>query len=539
MDVHLRPDMESRPSLDGERFDVLVIGGGINGVAIARQSARAGRRTLVVEQHDFAAGTTSRSTRIIHGGLRYLEHGDIAQVRESLSERQRLLQDYPHLVRPLEFLLALDQNSPRSALAIRAGLWLYRQMGGRLQNGKNGHQRAKLERLLDAGQQFSVFSFQDAQCEFPERLVAQWLVEAVEAGCVARNHMQVLAVKAQDGRSEGALLRNRLHGVEEYVHADFIINAAGPWVDSVCQSSGVRTSKPMVGGVRGSHLVLPKFAGAPEAAIYTEAIDGRPIFVVPWNGQVLLGTTEVRDASDPARAQPSEEETGYLMESLQRLFPSCGIGKSDVRCAFAGVRPLPYSPPSEPCSISRRHFFHDHAADGADGMISVIGGKLTTAGQLAEDCMEQLGISAERASVATVVPEAEIQVLINRCTAAVAEAGSVSIETARGIVEWFGKRSMSIARRAGKNPQMRQPLCAHTSHIVAEAVEAFENECAVTLADALMRRVPVALGACWTKQCSQNAAKTVAAAIGWNGSRAETEFEIFELERTAFLRPIS
>src|SRR6202142_4116186 len=161
-----------RRPLEAERFHVILIGGGINGVAIARECARAGRRTLLVEQHDFAAGTTSRSTRIIHGGLRYLEYGDIGQVRESLRERQWLLQRNPHLVNPLQFLLALDGKSRRSALAVRTGLWLYRKMGnaGLRADGSRAEQD-RLERLLDRGKRFSVFSFDHAQCEFPERLV--------------------------------------------------------------------------------------------------------------------------------------------------------------------------------------------------------------------------------------------------------------------------------------------------------------------------------------------------------------------------------
>lgn len=531
--------MHSRPSLDGERFDVLVIGGGINGVAIARECARAGRRTLLVEQHDFAAGTTSRSTRMIHGGLRYLERFDIGQVRESLRERQRLLNDYPHLVRPLEFLLALDEDSRRSALAVRAGLWLYRQMGGRLQNNANGKQQAQLEQLLDAGHRFSVFSFEDAQCEFPERLVAEWLVEAVEAGCVVRNHTQVLAVSLRDGRAQGALLRDHLSGDEEHVGAPVIINATGPWADHICHSSGIQTAKPMVGGVRGSHLVLPKFAGAPQAAAYTEAVDGRPIFVIPWNAQILVGTTEVRDENDPARARPSASEIDYLIGSLQRLFPALHVSRSDVRCAFAGVRPLPYSPPTKPCSISRRHSFHDHTAEGAAGMISVIGGKLTTAGRLAQDCMAELGISSKKAAITTVVPELEVDALLSRCAASVAEAGSISQETARGIVEWFGKRSLAIARRARSSAEMRAALCPHTTHIVAEVVDAFENECAATLADALLRRVPVALGACWSGFCSRNAAEAVATALGWDERRTRTEAETLDTEREAFLQRVT
>src|ERR1700676_978727 len=157
MCAHLNSEMKLRPPLESKRFHVLVIGGGINGVAIARECARAGRRTLLVEQHDFGAGTTSRSTRIIHGGLRYLEHGDIGLVRESLRERKSLLRRYPHLIHPLEFLLALDDTINRSALKIRAGLWLYRLIGGRGRkaNGDNESQE-RLERLLDAGRRWSV-----------------------------------------------------------------------------------------------------------------------------------------------------------------------------------------------------------------------------------------------------------------------------------------------------------------------------------------------------------------------------------------------
>ena len=237
-----------RRPLEGERFHVIVIGGGINGVAIARECARAGRRTLLVEQHDFAAGTTSRATRIIHGGLRYLEHAEIGLVRESLLERRRLLRERPHLVHPIHFLLALDQNSGRSALAIRTGLWLYRRLGGgRLQPGSSRADQQKLERLLDSGRRWSVFSYEDAQCEFPERLVAEWLVEATEAGAVARNHTQVLAVDVRHRRVVGVLLRDQLSGKEERVEATWIINATGPWADRICQRSRIQTPHPMVG----------------------------------------------------------------------------------------------------------------------------------------------------------------------------------------------------------------------------------------------------------------------------------------------------
>jgi glycerol-3-phosphate dehydrogenase len=530
------PSANSRPPLANQRFHVIVIGGGINGVAIARECARAGRRTLLVEQHDFAAGTTSRSTRIIHGGLRYLEHGDIGQVRESLRERQWLLQRYPNLVHPLQFLLALDGKSRRSALAVRAGLWLYRKLGNDQRGADEGRtEQSRLDRLLDAGRRFSVFSFNDAQCEFPERLVAEWLVEGIEAGAVARNHTQVLSVEIHNGRVTAASLRDQLSGKEERVEATWIINATGPWADAICRTSNIRTDNPMVGGVRGSHIVLSKFAGAPQAAVYTEAVDGRPIFVIPWNEQILVGTTEVPDDNDPGRAQPSTDEIDYLLRSFSHLFPRVQVSRDDIHYAFAGVRPLPFSPKKNPGAVSRKHYLHDHTADGAAQMISVIGGKLTTAGSLARECAAKIGITVPPSTLA-ITSEDGVDPTLEQWVVEVANAGGVSADAARGIVEWYGRRALAVARRARCSAEMRAPLCPHTSHIVAEALNAFSDECAATLGDVLLRRVPVALGACWSAACSREAATRIGAAVGWSEQRTTKELEAFEGEREQFQR---
>jgi len=530
--------MNSRPSLDGRHFDVVVIGGGINGVAIARECARAGRRTLLVEQRDFCSGTTSRSTRIIHGGLRYLEQGDLKQVREGLRERERLLAEYPQFVRPLQFLLVLNGSGQRSALAVRAGLWLYRQLGHRASGGARS-ERVQLEKLLDSGRRFSIFNYQDAQCEFPERLIAQWLWEAVQSGCEARNHTRILAVEVSNGKVTGARLRDELSGVEGAVQAQWVINATGPWADLVCRSSGIRMPKAMIGGVRGSHVVLPKFAAAPDAALYAEAIDGRPIFVIPWNEQILVGTTEVPDSCDPGCVRPAADELTYLLSSVRRLFAGLHLARSDVRYAFAGIRPLPYSPDSNPLSTTRRHFLHDHAADGATGMISVIGGKLTTAGCVARECAEKIGVAPGSRDGAVLVPESDLQAGIDSAIGKVAAVGDVSRKTASAVFDWFGERSLEIARILQANPDWRLPLCPHTNHTVAEAVYALSEECAVTLADVLLRRVPVALGQCWSAECSQMAAGKIGAALGWDSHRMGSELERFQAEREAFLSPVT
>src|SRR5215467_2053595 len=184
--------VKPRPSLDGQHFHVIVIGGGISGVAIARECARAGRRTLLVEQNDFASGTSSKSTRLLRGGLRFVEQGEIGLLRESLREQQRLLRKHPHLIHPSRIVLAMPENAGLNNLRVRAGLWLYRRLASPKANLNTANiNRFKLERQLDAGAHWSVFDFEDAQCEFPERIVAEWMADAVEAGAMVRNHTEV------------------------------------------------------------------------------------------------------------------------------------------------------------------------------------------------------------------------------------------------------------------------------------------------------------------------------------------------------------
>ena len=527
-----------RAPLNDQHFQVVVIGGGINGVAVARQCARAGKHTLLVDQNDFASGVTSRSTRIIHGGLRYLEHGELSLVRESLRERENLLRERSHLVHPMHFLLLLNETTQRSALKVRAGLWLYQRTAGKSPHSDATEMELKrLERALDAGHRWSFFNYEDAQCEFPERLVAEWLMEAVDAGAIVRNHTEALAVDVAHGRIRGVLLRDQITGRDARVDAGWVINCSGPWADRVCQRSAIRMAKPMLGGLRGSHIVLPRFPGSPSAAVYTEAVDGRPIFVLPWNDQILVGTTEVADNGDPGKTVPSAEEISYLVRSVAQLFPKAKLSAQSVKHAFAGIRPLPYSPDNRPSAVTRRHILHDHADDGAAHMLSVIGGKLTTAASLARDCARKIGLNAAEPNTVALGPGAALDPLLDDAVLEIARIGAVSEETAQGMVEWHGKRAADIARMALARAELRAPICPHTSHVIAEVVEAYRRECAVTLGDVLLRRVPVALGACWSESCSREAALRIGAVLGWNEHIMGANLENFETERAAFLQP--
>jgi glycerol-3-phosphate dehydrogenase len=520
-------------------FDVLIIGGGINGVAIARECAQHGLRCLLAEQHDFASGTTSRSTRIIHGGLRYLEHFEIDMVRESLRERERLLEESPHLVRPLEFLLVLPKKPGsllRSSLAIRTGLWLYHLWAG---GERPNHSDAEaFERQLDSDQRWAVYSYEDAQCEFPERLVAEWLVEAVSAGALVRNHTRVLEITCGNGRVTGARLRDGISGQEYSVSARWIVNATGPWADFMLADSGIKAPR-MVGGVRGSHLVLPRFPGAPTQPIYLEAEDRRQVFVLPWNGQTLVGTTEVADTNRPDNPQASADEIDYLLASFLRLFPHSQITKAEIRATIAGVRPLPYAPGKNYGAITRKHILHDHRGDGAAGLISLVGGKLTTGASVGRDVARLLGAAiAEPLNVfAPPAFEAGLESTVRQWAHLVAAKAGIPEGCAQVVAEWHGRHALAIAHAASLDERLREPLCSHSCHLVAEAVEAVAHECAITLGDILLRRVPVALGACWSDACSREAAGKIGSALGWDQARIGQELESFEEEREKFLHP--
>jgi glycerol-3-phosphate dehydrogenase len=292
----------------------------------------------------------------------------------------------------------------------------------------------------------------------------------------------------------------------------------------------------MVGGIRGSHIVMPRFPGAPDAAVYTEAVDKRPIFVIPWNEQVLVGTTEVADQSDPSRVQPAPEEIEYLLRSFLELFPRVTLSAGDIRYAFAGVRPLPFAPAKKAASVTRRHDLHDHKEDGAEHMISVIGGKLTTAAELARQCAAKIGISRKSSQTLAIASGKSVELMLDRWVIEITNAGGINEAAARGIVEWHGKRALEVSLIARRGAEFRAPLCHHSEHIVAEAVDAFAAECAITLGDVVLRRVPVALGGCWSSSCSREAAARIGAAMRWNDRQIAAELEALEIERSAFLR---
>src|ERR671913_102723 len=397
-------------SQDSDRFDLILIGAGINGVGIARDATLRGLRVLLLDKGDVAGGTTSWSTRLIHGGLRYLEHGEIGLVRESLRERERLLRIAPHLVRPLPLLLPIYRGDQRGQLLIRAGMVAYDVLSG----GKSlpGHRMldrdaalARAPGLAEPGLRGAAL-YHDAQVEYPERLALENALDARAHGAEVRTYHHVAEILLDDGRVAGVSGDDVLTGEPFRYAAPVVVNVAGPWVDEVLAGSSLEQRSRLIGGSKGSHIVVDPFPGAPRDALYAETRqDGRPFFIIPWNDLYLIGTTDIRYDGDLDKVMAEEWEIDLLLAETNRVIPTAKLTRECVRYTYAGVRPLPYAPGESEGSITRRHFLLDHeASGGAPGLISIVGGKLTTYRELAERCVDlvvrKLGRTALRSRTA-------------------------------------------------------------------------------------------------------------------------------------------
>src|SRR5215213_4605989 len=371
------------------RYDVIIIGAGINGAGIARDAAMRGLKVLLIEKGDLGAATTSASTRLIHGGLRYLEHFEFGLVRESLRERETLLRIAPHLVRPLAITIPIYKQSKRWKLTIRAGMMLYDLLswGKSLPRHRMLSRTETLERWPALNPDGLVGSalYYDAQVEFPERLVVENVRSARESGAEVLTHTRATSFAVEQGRVSGVAFVSE-DGQKQFAEASMVINAAGPWIDQVLERAPVRSPK-LIGGTKGSHIVVPPFPGAPVNAIYLEArSDGRPLFIIPWNKLYLIGTTDVRFEGDPDEVRCELWEIDYLLAETNLALPGARLTRDSILQTYSGVRPLPITGDKEEQSITRRHFIREHPR--LPNLLSIVGGKLTTYRSLSEECVD-------------------------------------------------------------------------------------------------------------------------------------------------------
>jgi glycerol-3-phosphate dehydrogenase len=477
-------------------YDLLIIGGGINGLGIAADAAARGFSVLLVEKGDIGGGTTAASSRLIHGGLRYLQYGEIPLVRESLRERGLLARQRPHLVRPIHLLIPAFQGDPKPAWMIGAGLLLY----DLLARDPFFPRSARRSRRAVAEQEpglaveglHSGFLYPDAQIEFPERLCVELRRETLERGGEVLTYTRVTRLLSSSGRVQGAVVRDELTRAEREIRARLTVNAAGPWVD--CVTALLPEPPPrLIGGTRGTHLILPAREGGPRGPFYASARkDGRPVFLLPWDGRLLVGTTDVPVEGDPDEARCEPWETEYLLAETNRLFPACGYSPDDIQYTTVGVRPLLRSDRAAP-AVSRRHFLIDHGArHGLEGLASVVGGKLTTYRSLAEEVVDwavrRLGGHFRPCASRNVAAGPAGEPLEREARTALAAAG-LDPTVAHRWIRLYGAGFREVVRHADSAPALAAPLLPGCPALAAEVAHAVRCEGARTVDDVLLRRL--------------------------------------------------
>lgn len=517
-------------------FDVLVVGGGITGAAVARDAAMRGLRTALVERADFASGTSSRSSRLIHGGLRYLEHGQLHLVYESSRERGRLLRLAPHLVRPLRFLWPVYEHARISRRELWAGLLLYdalalfRNIGRHRMIGPSvvsALEPAVRQSGLEGGALYHDAATDDA------RLTLATARAAAEAGAVVLNHLPVRALELAGPVVRGARAVDAESGREIVIAARVVVNATGPWTDDI-RHLAEPDAAPSLRGTKGVHVAVPRERlGNTGALTLLSPIDGRVMFVLPSGALTIIGTTDTDYEGDPDAVRADAADAAYLLRSANAFFPAAHLAPADVVSAWAGIRPLVADGSDAPGAVSREHAVRRTVP----GLVTVTGGKLTTHRIMARDTVDvverELGRPIRRAPTGRVpLPGGAIASVDAEVDAATAATGSAAL--AEHLVHAHGAAWREVWALAAADPALAAPVSPDLPYIAAELHWGVEHEMALTLGDLLIRRTHVAFETRdHGRAAAPAAARAVAPLLGWTRERVDAELSRYEGEAAA------
>jgi len=484
-------------SMAAQPVDLLVIGGGITGAGIARDAALRGFRTALVDKGDFGAGTSSHSSRLIHGGIRYLEQGNLRLVFEASRERRVLLRIAPHLVRPLAFLFPVYHGARVPAWKLRAGMWLYdalaafRNVKRHRWLGPKQVRRAE-PALKDRGLSGAALYF-DAQAD-DARLVLATIRSAARAGALVANYAEVTSLLKPDGRVRGAVVRDALGGETRTVRALVVVNAGGPWVDALRRLDDP-AAPPLLRLTKGAHVAVPRRRIGHEHAITLfSPLDGRVMFVLPWGDLSYVGTTDTDADTPPDAVRVTAEDVTYLLRSANAAFPEAHLAPNDVVSVWAGLRPLlRQDGAAAPSQVSREH----RVVESAQGLITIAGGKLTTYRVMARAVADRVAarlheldgrpVAARPATDRLALPggeAADLEVLVEG-----ARARGVAAATARHLVASYGSEAPAIVNLVDRDRGLGEPLLPGGAEIWAEVVHAVEREMALRVQDVLVRRL--------------------------------------------------
>lgn len=496
------PDREAALArLERESFDLLVVGGGITGAAVAHASARRGLRVALAEQNDFASGTSSRSSRLIHGGLRYLKHGHVRLVYRCLREQQRLARSAPHLVRPLSLLLPLYGKSASRLWAHRGGFALYRALqparSGLFHELMDAHTLLGHEPLLPSEDLQGGFLCRE-YLTHDARLVWETVLAATLSGACALNYVRLLEFLTSRGRVVGGVLRDELTGRTIEVRAQVLVNTTGPWSDRLTSRINAATRRLRL--TKGVHLIMPRrMLPLSQAVVLFSPADRRPLVAIPVENLVIVGPTETEYEGEPGAAQPERADITYLLEALWDSFPDCNVTRADV-VARAGLRSLYDQSKGKPAGeVSRAYHIEWHRA----GLLSVLGGKLTLHRQAAAAALNILSrsslLSADdrlpaRASDPLQLPGAVWDCSPESITEKLLEAG-VALDSVEHLLRTYGSRAHLFLELLAEDGHGRELIAPPLPHIRAEAIFSRRFEMAVCPQDFTERRSDLLLRA--------------------------------------------
>jgi glycerol-3-phosphate dehydrogenase len=456
-------------------WDVVVVGGGITGAGLLREAVRAGLKTLLLERRDFAWGTSSRSSKLVHGGLRYLAQGRLGLVRDSVRERDRLLAEAPGLVTPLGFLLPTYRGGRPSRVELGIGLALYDVLGGAWRHGRfDAAETSRRAPHLSTRGLTGAFRYEDASTD-DARLVLRILREAKAAGGTALNYAAVTGL-LRDGRGRVAGVAVSDGARTKEVRARAVVNATGAWGDALRAELGAR---PRIRRLRGSHLVFPGWRfPAPEAITVAHPEDRRPLFVVPWHGVTLFGTTDLDDAGSDAEPSISPAEVAYLEAALAARFPDLGLAAKDAIASTCGIRSVIGSGKKNPSAESREHAILEEA-----GLVTVMGGKLTTFRLVAGEALARLSSLFPSLAAPT----------SGRVLDAVPEPPALSSLDRRRALRLLGRYGADAETLVTSAAESELTEVPGTDVLWAELRFAARSEAVVHLDDLLLRRVRLGL----------------------------------------------
>lgn len=518
-------------ALAGPTFDLIVVGGGIIGAGIARDAALRGLNTLLLEKEDFAYGTTSRSSRLIHGGLRYLKRLEFRLVRQDLREREVLLAMAPHLVHPFPFVIPVTRGSRPQRIALALGMRLYDLLS--FDKSLPSHRRLsrsetlELEPGLELKGLTGSYLYYDCQVPFMERLCLENVISAAEHGATVVNHARVTGLLRAGSAVSGVRVQDLLSEEVCQARARMVVNAAGPWVDHVWEMLDI-TRKPAVRRTKGVHLLTGQVSK--NAVAFFAQSDGRLVFVIPWQGYSLIGTTDTDYSGDLDDVHAEAEDVAYLLAEVQRLFPSVTLEAVFHTCA--GLRPLVYSKAGKPSDVSRAHVLVDHErGDGVGGFVSVLGGKITAYRAIAEEAVSLVcrKLGHKRSCSTSEAPLPGAPVVSRGAVEQAARESDLPVETVSHLASLYGSRLGRLVDLARRDASGGQLLCPHCRDVMAQVWYAVEEESALTVSDFLLRRTAVGLGPCQGLDAVERVSQEMGRLLHWSASEQRQQVEAYRV----------